>query len=335
MTFDPPSLPAAGWYDDPHRAGAQRWWNGAIWEDAWSGIPEGELPDIGGWLNDSFSNAFARWRAVTTVALITGLPGSILLTVGLGRLVEGVLITDDDVTGWSNDRLPLAITLLLVSAFLTALGVIAVTAMMLRTVDGDTAGETNDEIRSGVAAITDAVRILPRAIGWLLVLMAAVMAVVAVIVVLFLVAAALGVIAVLVLVPAAVYFGVGLAFVTQSIVDRPGQPFGRSIATSRGQWWAVFGRILLIGVITWLMSAVLQGVSAVASGGGFGSTFGQTQFEIDSDGSFTSVDLADVFSTSAWAIAVGAVVAVVLTVCVTSVSSAAFARLYRTRNPAE
>ncbi len=143
----------------------------------------------------------------------------------------------------------------------------------------------------------------------------------------------LGIMALIALIPAVLFAGIRLAFVGHAIVDRPGQPFTRSIGASGGRWWAVFGRVLPIGFIVWLISAALHGAGGAASGTGFGAGFGQLQFEVDDDGSFGRIDLADAASAaSIWALAVSSIVAVA--VLATSVPAAAFARLYRTRNPA-
>lgn len=332
--YDPPSLPAAGWYPDPHQPGSQRWWDGREWDSPHLLWPADALPDIGEWLTGSFSNAFSRWIASATIAVMTSVPASVVFAVAIRRAADRVVISGGDIDGWTNDRLPATIVLSVLGTILTVVGTLAVNILMLRTVDGEPAGTTaGDEMRSGVGAVVDGIRVVPRAIGWMLVLMLAALAVVGVLVALVVVAAPLGVIAVIAIIPFGVYLAVALAFVVQSIIDRPGQPFTRSRSVSRDRWWPTFGRLLLIGLITWLISAAVQSANAASNGAGFGAAFGQRMFETNDDGTLAPFEAADLFPTSPLSVVVGAAVAVVLMVCVSSVSSAAFARLYRTRNP--
>ena len=131
MTFDPPSLPPAGWYDDPTRPGApQRWWNGQGWGSPIRpdvvNLSQSRLPDIGDWLGRSFARMIERWRSLATIGLLTVVPSTTLSTMGVARLVEGVVITDSDVIGWSNDRLPDALTLIGIGVVFGFIGFLAV-----------------------------------------------------------------------------------------------------------------------------------------------------------------------------------------------------------------
>lgn len=330
--FDPPSLPAAGWYPDPHRPGIQRWWNGRDWETAWDDFSAGDgLPGVGAWLAAAFTTALARWRATAMISFLTTVPSSVLFGIAIERLTDGVVFDGDRITGWTNDRLTVAIPLMLVGIFFTVVASIGITVLMLRTIDGEQPGsDTSSEFRLGWSAILQAVRVLPRMIGWWLVLSAAIAGLAVVVAGLMVLVLPLGVIALLVLIPFAIYMGIRLAFVGHSIVDRPGQPFTRSIEVTRGRWWGVFGRLLLLGVIVWITSASLQAVSNAANGTGQG--FGQNQFEINSDGSFDRLDLSELVpAMTLWSVIVSAIIAMTIAVLATSAASAGLARLYRSR----
>ncbi len=70
------------------------------------------------------------------------------------RLVDGIVIDDGDVTGWTSERLTVAIPLLLIAAFLTVVAGVGVTVLILRTIDGEPpAPDTRGEIRSGWSAV--------------------------------------------------------------------------------------------------------------------------------------------------------------------------------------
>lgn len=337
--FEPPSLPAAGWYPDPYRPGARRWWNGSDWVAVWDdghaehASLEGELPDIGPWLNDSFRLALGRWRASLLIGLVTAAGTSVLIGLAFRHVLADVTIVDNEVVGWSGDRLPLGIGLTAVAVFLGLIGQLGLAVLMLRTVDGEApAPSATDEFRQGGSAMVRAIRVIPRVIGWSALVGLAAAVIVLCIVGLMLVTPALGILAIVVLFPALVFVGVRLAFMTQSLVDRPGQPFTRSWDVSHGRWWATFGRLLLIGLIVWLISVVLQTVNGVATGNA-GNGFGQNSFEVDNDGNIARFELIEAFPGSALAIITGAVAAVITTIVATAVASAAASILYRTRNP--
>ncbi len=341
--FDPPSLPAAGWYRDPDVPGAERWWNGRAWEPDWRStvVPAepGGLPDVSGWIGRAVRRSILRWRAVLVVALLTGAPASVLVALATRLLVDGVVITDDDVIGWSNDRLPLAIVLSLIGLVLSAVGALATATMMLRTVDETAAPDDTaptmvaDDVDRAMRSIGVGLRLLPRTIGWSLMLAIAVLGAAAAIVAVFVVVWPLGVLLLLLVFPLAVWAAIRLAFVLQALVDRPGSPFGRSAVVSRARWWAVFGRLLLIGIIAWGISMVVNVSTMLVVGGG---AFGSTTIEFDENGRLTdNVVLAELVPVSTASIVVGVIGAVILTVCVSSLSGAAMGELYRTRNPPE
>lgn len=335
MTFDPPSQPPAGWYPDPHRPGEQRWWDGRQWHERWvsAASPEG-LPDIGAWLNRSFTLGFRRWKAIAIATAITSGIGGLLISGAAAYLLDGVVIYEDEVVGWSNDRLPLAIALVLVGAVLSAVGTLAVAALMLRTVDRDEQGGTvGGETSAAWRSIGRGFAVLPRALGWMLLLGLGALVIVAVLVGITIVILPIGILLILAAIPGVVYVGVRLAFLTQAIVDRPGAPYERSWDVSRGRFWPTFGRVLLLGVLVWLISAVIQSVAGLVSGTGL-QGFGENDIVTGPDGAFVSFDLGSTVDLGPLWLIAATVSTIAVAVFAGGVGGAGFAILYRSRNPA-
>lgn len=335
MTFDPPSQPAAGWYDDPYRPGDQRWWDGRQWHERWlsdSHSTGDRFAEVGDWLGRSFSVALRRWKAVAVAtALTTGL-GSVLALAGFAYLFDGVVIFEDEVVGWSSDRLPLAIALFTIGIVLTMVGTLAIAALMLRTVDRDEqGGDVGAEASAAWWSIRRGFTVLPRAIGWSALLMLAVLAVMAVLIVVAVVVLPLGILLILAAVLTFPYVVVRLAFMVQAIVDKPGNPFRRSFEVSRDRFWPTFGRLLLLGVLVWLISIVVQAISGLLSGTGL-QGFGQNGLVTEPDGTFVSVDVGEALTAGPWVLIVTMVTTVVSAVLTGGVAAAGFAILYRSRN---
>ncbi len=141
--FDPPSGPPAGWYPDPYGGPGQRYWDGSAWDlstpvtgGPYTGADAEEFPDIGDWLDRSFRVAYRRWKALAFLGVITAPASTALAYLAINRLVDGVVIEGDDVTGWTNDRIPMAALLLLAAVVVGAVGSLSVNVLMLRAVDG-------------------------------------------------------------------------------------------------------------------------------------------------------------------------------------------------------
>ena len=335
--FGPPSGPPAGWYPDPYNPSQQRYWDGRAWDLStpafgFSPIGTDDYPDIGGWLDVSFRSAYQRWRAVSAIALITAPITTAASYLAIARLAEGVVITDESVDGWTSDRLPVVIALFVVGMLTSVIGGLALARLLLDTVDGEQAGSTGEEIRSGLRALARGLAIAPRTIGWFLVLVLGLTGVVLVAAALITAIPALAPVLFLAAIPLAAWIGVKWAFLLVAIVDAPGAPFGRSSRVSQGRWWSTFGRLLLLGIIMWLISLVIQTAGTITTGGGFGG-FGSstTTIEIGNDGSFDPIVLDDELDFGWWFIVVTSITSILGTILASSVTAAAMSVLYRTR----
>ena len=341
--FEPPSGPPAGWYPDPYGGSGQRYWNGSEWDlstpiaggpDAGGNDAE-DFPDVGDWLDRSFRVAYRRWKALAFLGVITAQSSTALAYMAIDRGVDGLVLEGDELSGWTSDRLPAVIALLAAAIVIGAIGSLAVNVLMLRAVDGDdsSSGSMGDEWSSALRAIGGTLRVLPRAIGWLLVLMAGVAAASAALVLLALVAAPLVILLLFVAIPFIVWIAIKWSFAVVSVVDRPGNPFPRSSRVSDGRWWRTFGRLLLIGIIVWLISVVIQTAGSLATGSGFGGLGGGAQITVDDDGSIERFSFDEQLSFGTAEIVIASVISVISTVLANSVIASATTVLYRTRNP--
>ena len=344
--YDPPPLPPPGWYPDPEHPGASRWWDGRTWA-APTPTPRGPsdaLPDVGELLSGAFRHAIRHWRATAVLGVVTVGAGTVLTQLALRIGVSDIVITDDEVTGWSNDRIPLLVTLVVAATILSAIGSLAVIWLMLRAHDdersaaaigeGVTTPTTASEVDLAVSALVGGLRAAPRALGWYLLGLVVALVVLIAVVLLTVVVLPIGILSMLALVPLTVLVVVKFAFVMHAAVDRRGNPYPRSALVSEGRFWGVTGRLLLIAVIAGAINYGITVATALVSGGGFGGFggFGGLQIETGDDGTFEQIELADL-APSLWGVVVSGIGGVANTVLTTSVALSAMAQMYRSRQP--
>lgn len=250
------SLPPAGWFDDPERPEYLRYWDGTQWTEHRSlrhgptGRP-GSLPDVGAFLGSSFT-LLAKCRNAIIAYLVATMLLSLVVGLFITGLWEDLVYIDGDWTGFSTGRL-LASVVLAIGFGVVSLAIYMAMAHQLH----ETHLGRSPSLDSSLGA---AVRALPRAIGWSIVIGMAFLGVLILVGVLSLLGP-LGVLLVVVgVLVGAVWAGVKLAFLPIAFVmDVPGMnPPRSSAAVSNGRFWATFGRLLLLAAVVIGISIGLQ-----------------------------------------------------------------------------
>ena len=343
--FEPPSGPPAGWYPDPYGGPVQRYWDGRAWDltTPGAGTPgghhdsnlPGDYPNVGDWLDRSFRVAYRRWRALALLALLTVPASTTLVYLALDRAFDGLVIEGDELTGWTSDRVPGVIVFGLLATLIGAIGTLSITTLMLREIDGDdlTERSTGTEVVAAGRSLLEALKVLPRAIGWFLALIGGIAAFVAVFTILTIVTGGLALLLIFVMFPAIIWLGVKWWFVVMAIIDRSGNPFPRSSEVSTGRWWSTFGRILLIGIIAWLISAAVQTVAALVVGGDITGLGSGAEITIDDDGNVERFALDEELDFGTTTIIAASIASFLSTVLASSVVTSASTVLYRARHP--
>lgn len=266
-----------------------------------------------------------------------GLP-SALTVLAFDRLLDNLSITDDELVGWTSDRVPGVIALLATSAIAGWIGYLAITWLMLRTYDdeiesgGRPRPSTGDEVTASVRALAGAAAALPRAIGWGLLCVLAVAATSALVVATTVFALPLGILLIVAMFPLAIWVSIRLAFVIHAVVDASGNPYARSWVVSTERFWGVLGRVLLLIVVAGAVNYGANLIGALSTGGAaFG---GATTFQVDTGdgGSVSDLDLDEVLDVTPLRLAATALSGVVSTLFGTSMVLAGCSELYRTRN---
>ncbi|MDH3680784.1 MAG: DUF2510 domain-containing protein [Acidimicrobiia bacterium] len=249
------------------------------------------LGDVGDWLSTTFNRLFERIAPMAI--LLYGVPvvGFIVFAL-IGRwLIAGIRITNADAPGGGD------ISGLAGSRFL-ALFVVGIAALLVAGVCWLAANHQMYAAHAGQAqplgaSVTTGLRRLPRTIGWGLVMLALILVVyvVMVLALIAILAASFGIdgdgnpFVALLLLPLglvflviAVWLWVKLAFWGIALAVGPGgtNPFSASWSLSRDRFWSVFGRLLLLFVIVWLIGTVFNFGAQIVFG-----TAMSTLFQVD------------------------------------------------------
>lgn len=316
-------LPRAGWYPDPERDGAVRWWDGRQWAPSGSvSVPHGgEFDEPGEIIGRGFRRMRAHWPALVVIAVITAVPTSLLSTWS-SRTAEGLVWIDGDFQGSNGGSdASLASALSLASGVISLVGLLATTILFLRVID-----RTSDV--GSRAVLGAAVEVAPRAIGWILVTVLCAGAIIAVAAIITILVLPIGILVLVGLVPLAFYVVVRLAWLMYAIADQPGAPWRRSAAVSTGRFWGALGRLLLVGLVAFGLSLPFQ-IGVAAAGIDQGGILNGISIE-DNDAGETVVSLGAAGDIGAVDYIVNAVVAVILAVIASGFATAALAEMYRT-----
>lgn len=262
-------LPPAGWYDDPTSPTHERWWDGERWsEQTRTKAPEakarpGELRPVGDYLGHAFGMIRARWDDFLLVTVF----GSVLLALAGVALIRPIIVSIDVVNnrivGFGSTEVGLLI------GFVVFVVVVTVTLAMSQYRIAWTAAI--DEPGGWATALQYGLANSVRFVGWIIVALAPLIAGVVLFVVLARLGAGLAALLFLAFLVAAAWWAIVMSFVPAALVIQPRgtNPITSSIATVKGRWWRIFGRLFVMGLIVGIVLQVLGAILAQIVGPSF------------------------------------------------------------------
>lgn len=239
-----------------------RYWDGSAWSEHRAPPPapaadsQTGLSNIGDWLRQSFSVLKTRWGPLAVVLAVSLLSGWLLM-VAMTRLLEDAIWINGTWTGVDSGDV---VTLVVV-----ALGLFTLTGISYLMVAHQLYFARLGVHQSFVQSLVASVKAVPRALGWILVLLLCAIVLALIWGVMAVVSSALGVLLLLAIVPVLVWVGVRLAFLTPAFVVRIEgmNPIQASAEVSRDRFWAVLGRLVLLGIIGFAISTGLNLLTAL------------------------------------------------------------------------
>lgn len=256
----------AGWYPDPHQPARLRYWDGNEWTEHYH-QGDGKLPDIGKWLSSTFSAIGAYGIPALGLAFGASLVLNLITALGLSWAVGDLAIINEELVGDVTPPIVRAGVMILIVTLIQGVVWMAINRFMQRA-------HLHAEPSIG-EAIQRAIIRLPRMIGVYLLLAVGFGVIFGVFVaVVFMGSGSPGVVILLffALMPFMVWAGVKVSFVSAAVVAAPSSEnaIKASASVSKGRWWGVFGRILLLSLMVGLVSGALSGAL-----GGLGSPIDQ------------------------------------------------------------
>lgn len=257
---------APGWYPDPYQPARLRYWDGAEWTDHYH-EGDGKLPDIGKWLGSTFSAIGAYGIPALGLAFGASLVLNLITALGLGWAIGDLAIIDEELVGDVSPLIVRGAVIILIITLVQGVVWMAINRFMQRA-------HLHAEPSIG-EAVQRAITRLPRMIGVYLMLAAGFAAIFALLVGALFVAngsPGLAILLFLALMPVMVWVGVKVSFVSAAVVAAPSNEgaIKASASVSKGRWWGVFGRILLLSLMVGVVSGALSGAL-----GGLGSPVDQ------------------------------------------------------------
>lgn len=274
-------LPPAGWYDDPTSPVQERWWDGERWTEQTrrkaAPAPQrraGELRPVGEFLGHAFSMIRKEWDSFLLIAVIGGVVMAVAAALLLRPIIDALDFSGTEITGFESAQVGSVIVFALV---LLVVGLVIATAHYWIAWRAAT-----DESAGWASAVQYGLRNFLRFLGW--VLAAGVPVVVALFVVTFVARASGGFGALLLLAffVGAAWWSIVIVFVPAAIVvGSPGSnPITAAMATVRGRWWRIFGRLFVIGLI----AAIVINVFTAVLGGLVGAAAFGIEIQVSPDG---------------------------------------------------
>lgn len=241
--------PTPGWYDDPEYPGYLRYWDGGGWSEHRAPksptIPSNQGPrlsNVGDWIGQSFRTLLNR-----RIAAFGYFVATIFVSLGFGVFVlslwEDVRYIDGAWQGVSAGTIAATGLLFVVALFVSMFLYLVMTHQLLHARLG-----VDQPLDRSLGA---AVAAMPRLVGWGSAIVAAAAVIVMVAGMLSVLSPILGVLAILAMFPAAIWLGVKLSFFVVACLDpvEGRNPIQASADVSRGRFWPVLGRLVLVGII--------------------------------------------------------------------------------------
>lgn len=267
----PPAGPPAGWYPDPDRSPGGtgfRWWDGTRWTEARTEDPQPHgfgLTPVGEWSSTTMRLVAQRFGNLFPLLVILVVPTALATGFSGWWLLNGAVF-DTEATTFSDfysnpDVPPLAYVTSTITTVLSLLAALAVLVCATRQIKS----HLDEEPEPWSESIAVGLRRFPAALG------ANLGVALSQIGVLF-IAVLLGAIfppLLLLTVPAALFAMVVLAIRTvlvptvAAIDEQPTRPLRTSWNLTRGQSWALLGRLVLLLVFGLSISLMASVVSAV------------------------------------------------------------------------
>jgi hypothetical protein len=249
-----------------------------------STAPGSGFGDIGDWLSSIFQRLVEQIGPIVVLMFLIPAVTAAIAAVLLQRLVSGLVIdleppggAEAEVAGFNGGLLVLIVLVAVIGLLLAVIARLGANHQLYAAHGG--------QPQSLGSSLRTALRRLPRAVLWGLLLAIVLSALVVVLIVMLTVVVALAVsgdggspLFALLLPPivviafiAGVWLWTKLAFFLPALAVGPAgtNPFAASSALSRGRFWAVFGRLLLVSValsILWgIFNAVFQPIFGAAS----------------------------------------------------------------------
>ena len=296
-----------------------RYFDGEQWTNHYH--EPGKLPAIGSWLNTTFSVFGLHWRGAAALAVAIAFIGNAVVWFGIKAVVGDVAVVNEELVNGSGATVLAFVLVLLFAVFFQGFGWLALNRYMQRA-----HFQADPSVQE---ALGHGLRRLPRYLLFMVVLSVAGLIVLTILSIITAVAPALGVLLLLAGLVAAVWIGVKLAFLVTAIALAPTDqsPITLSAEVSRGRFWPVLGRLLLLVVGLWLATTLVT-----ASLGSAGQFFDAEVFA----NSFTFTEdtvevadfrFADLLPSSGWLLTV-IVINSIVQAASNVISTSAFVRLY-------
>lgn len=247
---------APGWYPDPYQPARLRYWDGEVWTEHYH-EGDGKLPSIGDWLSSTF-NAIGAY-GIPALALAVGASCVLNLVTfgGLFWVAGDAQLVNEEFVGDVGDIIVRGAVVVIVLMLGQGFVWLAINRFMQRA-------HLQAEPSIG-EALARALARVPRLVGvWLLLAVAVVIVIgigVLLAVLLLETAPALIALLVLVMLPLAVFVSVKLSFISAAVVAAPTNESAirASAQVSKGRFWPVVGRVLLLSIGVAIVSGMISG----------------------------------------------------------------------------